>query len=776
MNNKLFLKNNNRNKPKLMQSIVSSFLLVSFVFLTILTTYAYFTAKASTKDDFNFGTISVNLLDSNGNTVSGESFATRTLTNIIPGSTIDLSNLKVSNNGSHDEYVLINMNAQIISDSSDVLEYSVWYNTCGEEVEISNFAINTAKATFIKSYNSVLTNIKWQVPGTPLTSDFIGADLVISVAAFGVQALLPEAELYENKALYASYFICKNAEEIITDTNTIIPYKSVNITSEPCKVIKYKNLINTSSVEAFEINSQSDMGYGFKFDNLIGAYVFSFSGTSSDFYYNIISNGSFGSASALTNGAVITVEEGQSLIIYATDSANWSAISNVQLEKGSVATEYEEFRTHKDEVDYVNSTFTKNIKRITFDGTENWQRYYASNLGQMFTITIADKLVGDKYSKCSHFVNTSSAWAATYFNSYGIYAENTDDNTIYFRQPNANISTLDLFKEWLANEYEKGSPVTLAYKVASPTTETYFTSKNLYSGAQKLNFDTSTQIADSTDENATINITDVNLVKFLANKNFAVSALIKINTTDKAKIQSGYYGFDVNITYINNINGNKTTTLNHVLTMKDYGKFLFVGLNNSELISAYTSEQLNNVTAIEIELRAFNSSTYSSFEIKNIQLELGLSPTDFEAYDATEYARVNGVALRQVNGVKDTYNGFNNTITRRVGKMYLIGAQGEQWQNHSYQTYKSYKITIANKKMEYQTSICSHFANQNYAWTTNNLGTYSDNKGNSICYFIRPDETITELTLFTQWLANENEKGLTVTLWYQLDNSTTEIV
>ena len=190
-------------------------------------------------------------------------------------------NIKVKNTGSHDEYVLINLDAKIQKTGAEDLEYSVWYNVYGEEVNVNNFAINTAEATFIKPSEFVTTNIKWNVPGLPLTSDYIGASLNVTVAAYGVQDYMPEAEIYENKSLYASYFICKNVRDIVLDTDATLKYKELNINTEPNKKIYYKNVINSAEIERFNVSS-TEVGHGFKVSNLSGQYVFSHSGSSAN--------------------------------------------------------------------------------------------------------------------------------------------------------------------------------------------------------------------------------------------------------------------------------------------------------------------------------------------------------------------------------------------------------------------------------------------------------------------------------------------------------------
>lgn len=772
--NSLFTKINKRKKPAFFQLLVSVFLSMSFVFLTIFTVYAYFTSKASSKGEVSFGNLEVNLLDTSNNTISGEAFATQSLSNIIPGSEINLSNIKVSNTGSHDEYVLMNVNAKISKTGANDLEYSIWYNVFGEEVNVNNFAINVTEATYIKSSEFAITNIKWKVPGLPLTSEYIGANLDISIAAYGVQTFIPGSEIYENKSLFASYFICKNANDIILDTDTNIPYKSLNILTEPNKKIYSKNLIDSTKIECLNVSS-AETGYGFKISNLSGKYVFSCTGSSTqEFSYKLVTNKEFGTKQNLTNGTTIDITSNQTLILYSSASENWADLASIQLEKGASATSFEEPKVHSDEVNYIDSTITKNIKTMVLDGSESWEEYSSASIGKMFFITIADKVVGDKFSQCSHFVNTTACWDSAYMNTNGIYSEYTTDNTIYFRSPNPSITSVELFAEWVSSEYQKGTPVTIWYKTSVPTTEKFYTTKNFYSSAQTLVFNTSADVLDTTDENATIQFGDADLVKYLSSKNFVVSALIKLDATDKAKLSSGERGFDVKITYVNATNGNKSTTQTNILKLEDYGKNIFISLNNNELLSLYSQDQLQNVTAIKVELRSFNSSTYSNFTIKNIQLELGSSPTDFEAYDATEYARVNGVALRQVNGVKDIYDVTTGTITRYIGITYLVGSESEIWEDHTYNEYNSYKISIANKKLGFQTSVCSHFENVTQSWASSDMGVYSDNSGDTRCYFKEPNNTITNLEEFKLYLSKEKENGTPVTLWYQLATSTTQ--
>lgn len=78
-----------------------------------------------------------------------------------------------------------------------------------------------------------------------------------------------------------------------------------------------------------------------------------------------------------------------------------------------------------------------------------------------------------------------------------------------------------------------------------------------------------------------------------------------------------------------------------------------------------------------------------------------------------------------------------------------------------------YFIEINDSKMEYQSSICSHFKNVNISWVKDvgQQGEYSDHTQVPRKYFVSDKPTVTE---FKSWLAEQYANGTPVTLEYEL--------
>lgn len=167
-------------------------------------------------------------------------------------------------------------------------------------------------------------------------------------------------------------------------------------------------------------------------------------------------------------------------IMYAHDKSKDARPYDVQLEESKVATLYEPYKEHISTI-YTNEPIRKgdvvfkedniwkverNIKEVVFDGSddENWNtsKDPATNVIR-FEIILGLSKIGFKTSLCTHFRNINYAWADT---KYGVYGDHNTGQTRYFRQPNENITTLEEWKAWVA----ENKPV-LQYTLKTPTYE-----------------------------------------------------------------------------------------------------------------------------------------------------------------------------------------------------------------------------------------------------------------------------------------------------------------
>ena len=191
-----------QSKPKQTALVFFGALLIAVLsVVTFVSVNAYFTATSERGTTFSFGTIEVALLDKNSVTYTNDSFKTAHLSNIMPGSTIDLSGIKVQNTGDFEEYVLINVDIKIPSATAQTLHYNKWFNLDGVEVKHLDFAVNSAKASLIKKASTATTNIKWKVPGEAVDHNYEGATAEVTVSAYGTQTLLPDSIAYASKEL-----------------------------------------------------------------------------------------------------------------------------------------------------------------------------------------------------------------------------------------------------------------------------------------------------------------------------------------------------------------------------------------------------------------------------------------------------------------------------------------------------------------------------------------------------------------------------------------------
>ena len=171
-----------------------------------------------------------------------------------------------------------------------------------------------------------------------------------------------------------------------------------------------------------------------------------------------------------------TYGSGASAILY---------IKNIQVEEGSTATEYAPYYDggtataemllkvgdYQDVQSILDGVVTRNVGVKVLDGTEGWTNIggnapYALSMPDMPTGTTIGR--NNVFGFCSHFqaVSSNSSWA-TYQN---MVSAAPTSSSLFFRYQN-NTSTLNDFKQWLADQYAAGTPVIVVYPLATATTE-----------------------------------------------------------------------------------------------------------------------------------------------------------------------------------------------------------------------------------------------------------------------------------------------------------------
>ena len=121
--------------------------------------------------------------------------------------------------------------------------------------------------------------------------------------------------------------------------------------------------------------------------------------------------------------------------------------------------------TYSDSV-VSSGTVTYNIKKVVFDGTENW--------------TIVEKTSSNRFNISPLITdgNPTAVMVSSHLVFGGFNANDGQDGTISgtsggttFRMYIWRSLTLEQFTQWLADQYAAGTPVTVYYVLATPTTE-----------------------------------------------------------------------------------------------------------------------------------------------------------------------------------------------------------------------------------------------------------------------------------------------------------------
>lgn len=808
--------NEKRTSLKQVQQILICSLFFIFISLvTVLTVNAYFTATASKSGDLTFGAIEVQLLDGE-NQISTDSFNSKYLSNIMPGSTITFDDVRVKNTGASDVYVLLKLDVDITKTGEATINYSKWYNVYGEEVEINNFAVNQTEANLISAGDYLTTNISWTLNGDVVDTVYQGGTLKATLTAHGVQTGLKNTDKYKNKNLYASYFICTQVGgEDLKDLNKIEPLRAL-ISTNLLDLSQGFSTHNSLQV-TMDNNNQIKIPYsvGNSGSSYANHYVPVEAGETYTCGFELIQGGArvclvlYNSNKTLIKDASIVIDgwtylagydgyyrngnvssfvvpEGISYIrirfIAMNTNSTGSIYKNLQLVKGSEVGEYENYQNVQDVFDINTQTLTRNVAKVELTGEEDWglpsgliNGYSSYGLTNFFA-------VANKPFACSHFKTLENVNYSHLSETVATSYLQTTQLIINVKNSVANSqgqTSVEEWKAWLANEYSAGHPVTIWYELSSGQQEKVFTSKNLYNDKQNLHFTTSA-LDNNTTDNAQYSISG-DMLNFIKNKEFVVSAKIKIKEDDNSQIESGVFGNKMTIEYVNSTNGNIVFSKSKIVESYS-NNWVFNWINNEQHLNTLTDEQMANVSAINIYFSAFNLATNRNFMVKDIQIELGETPTGFEVYDSTVYKRVNNLVLRQVGEVKDTYDSSTGEITRNIYKYELNGSENVGYAINDDEQFAS--VYVWNNNLDYppkennlnEVLICSHLP-----YVFNDLTYYErteegimGDENSSIAFMMTFDVSRFGGLTINEWLTKEYENGNPLTIWYVAENLTDE--
>lgn len=154
-------------------------------------------------------------------------------------------------------------------------------------------------------------------------------------------------------------------------------------------------------------------------------------------------------------------------------TASWSEMKNYNwkvTKPGSTATAEMLLKVgnYQDVQEILSGNITRNVGVKVLDGTEEDLAFNTQyNVAYFY---IADKKIGETiYTPllCSHLRNNSTPYAAM---GYGEISSTIRDNGINMKV-SSDITSLALFKQWLADQYNAGTPVIVVYPIRTPTTE-----------------------------------------------------------------------------------------------------------------------------------------------------------------------------------------------------------------------------------------------------------------------------------------------------------------
>ena len=460
----------------------------------------------------------------------------------------------------------------------------------------------------------------------------------------------------------------------------------------------------------------------------------------------------------------------------------------IQIERGTTATEWQAYSAVEDTLDYSTGTITRNIAKVEYTGTESWWEYTKNTSENKFCPAddISGIKLGFQMSICSHFENVNGAYDRTYSGAQGIYTNHTTATIIYFRAPKnrADIDTLDEWKAWLAEQYAKGTPVTVWYQLATSTTEYTTASKNIYNGIQDRHFTTGADDNNSSEatniyvrSNPSLGYNQANIVNLekdvfdvMWNNPTVLSYKMRRTVNDivgSAHVSVCYY--DSNSTLL----GNKIDTTNKCPNDSSY-HLMYITM------PALSTLYYGQITWIRLQLSDYSSPlTSRDFSIKDIQIEIGESPTDYEPYEKAIYSYVNGKALYTTGDTFDTYNGSTKTITRNVNKIVFTGDENWDLPGSVISDYSSYRLIscFGAANVDF---ICSHFRsvkNDYYSNYKENVATSYPNSDQLIIVVsndIANSYSQTDTEEWISWLVSQRVNGTPLMIYFAMATPTTE--
>lgn len=188
-----------------------------------------------------------------------------------------------------------------------------------------------------------------------------------------------------------------------------------------------------------------------------------------------VSSGISSSINGAYEGKNITVQsvDGYITIAYranARPSSGSLPYCKTMLNRGSTPLPYESYRhittsTYLGEVETV-----RYVKKLVLDGTEDFQSISSGN-NKYFRLSVED--FGEIHidtTYCTHFESVSITSSTTNVGVGVIHSSVLNKDALGIRPPQVSTTSLEDFTTYLTQQYNNGTPVTVWYVLATPTT------------------------------------------------------------------------------------------------------------------------------------------------------------------------------------------------------------------------------------------------------------------------------------------------------------------
>lgn len=142
-------------------------------------------------------------------------------------------------------------------------------------------------------------------------------------------------------------------------------------------------------------------------------------------------------------------------------------------------------------------TASRPIKKLVLTGQESGWEVFPVGTGRYFRYMISSTVTAvANIGICSHYVQSNIGSATINTDVFTINAPSSGGNGVVISPSDITISTVTDFKQYLADQYSEGTPVTIWYVLATAETES-FTAPTLPTSGTAQSFDVSTTLKPS---------------------------------------------------------------------------------------------------------------------------------------------------------------------------------------------------------------------------------------------------------------------------------------